>query len=159
MKHDVLPVLPLLRMKVPSPVSFSHPWNLSFFRFTFTWVSSSSILIGDCLAPLQAEYFFPQSVWFKVPENQNTAVNTFKLKLISIYFFSVWVTQNTVCNLWSEYLLFLGLTAAILCTTTVAFYLQELGHFLMILDIIQKWLWISRESRKQQKCLKHNIQK
>lgn len=73
-----LPVLPVLRMKVSSEVSFSHPWNLSFFRFTFTWVRSSSILIGDCLAPLQAEYFFPQFFWFKVPRNQDIVVKTFK---------------------------------------------------------------------------------
>lgn len=114
MKSDFLPVLPVLRMKVSSKVSFSHPWNLSFFRFTFTWVRSSSILIGDCLAPLQAEYFFPQFFWFKVPKNQIIWVNKFKTWTGIHVFFNVGKLKHSLQSVTRVPVLLLGL----ICSNT-----------------------------------------
>lgn len=119
-------------MNVSSKVSFSHPWNLSFFRFTLTWVRSSSILIGDCLAPLQAEYFLPQFFWFKVPRNQNMWGKYILIQTGIHTFFIVVMLKHSLQSDIRLLALFWTLSVA---TFTTHSYLQQLSHTQSTLDI------------------------
>lgn len=86
------PVFPSLVM-VESDMIWSQFSSCRSWYCTWTCVKLSSMLMGDCLAPLQERYFFTQCCWFKVPAEMRTFHASFQHVF---FFFQVWASMNFI---------------------------------------------------------------